>query len=84
MTSLQNENICAYLEKSDGTRSVVAIVPDLISVLDSQSGDNIGSQDYAYGLRVTGEYFSCLQSHDRNNNCRSCSHCSCWRSEVDD
>ncbi|KAJ7746610.1 hydantoinase/oxoprolinase [Mycena metata] len=49
----QNENLCAYIEKSDGTRKLAAIVPDLISVLDSQSGSNLGSQDYSYGLRVT-------------------------------
>ncbi|KAJ7039546.1 hydantoinase/oxoprolinase [Mycena alexandri] len=41
----QNENLCAYIEKPDGTRKLAAIVPDLISVLDSQSGSNIGSQD---------------------------------------
>ncbi|KAJ7510350.1 Hydantoinase/oxoprolinase [Mycena galericulata] len=49
----QNENLCAYIEKDDGTRRLAAIVPDLISVLDSQSGSNLGSQDYRYGLRVT-------------------------------
>ncbi|KAF7330338.1 DUF917-domain-containing protein [Mycena venus] len=49
----QNENLCAYVEKEDGSRRVAAIVPDLISVLDSQSGSNLGSQDYSYGLRVT-------------------------------
>ncbi|KAJ7178857.1 hydantoinase/oxoprolinase [Mycena crocata] len=49
----QNENLCAYIEKHDGSRRVKVVVPDLISVLDSQSGSNLGSQDYAYGLRVT-------------------------------
>ncbi|KAF8207197.1 hypothetical protein K438DRAFT_1714102 [Mycena galopus ATCC 62051] len=49
----QNENLCAYIEKEDGSRKVAAIVPDLISVLDSQSGSNLGSQDCGYGLRVT-------------------------------
>ncbi|KAJ7650661.1 hydantoinase/oxoprolinase [Roridomyces roridus] len=47
----QNENLCAYIEKEDGTRKVAAIVPDLISVLDSQNGSNLGSPDYKYGLR---------------------------------
>ncbi|KAJ7914890.1 hydantoinase/oxoprolinase [Mycena leptocephala] len=41
----QNENLCAYIEKEDGSRKLAAIVPDLISVLDSQSGSNLGSQD---------------------------------------
>ncbi|KAJ7116355.1 hydantoinase/oxoprolinase [Mycena epipterygia] len=49
----QNENLCAYIEKADGSRKLAVTVPDLISVLDSQSGSNLGSQDYAYGLRVT-------------------------------
>ncbi|KAJ7722729.1 hydantoinase/oxoprolinase [Mycena maculata] len=48
----QNENLCAFIEQEDGTRKLAAIVPDLISVLDSQSGSNLGSQDYRYGLRV--------------------------------
>ncbi|KAJ6570225.1 hydantoinase/oxoprolinase [Mycena vulgaris] len=48
----QNENLAAYIER-DGSKKLVAIVPDLISVLDSQSGSNLGSQDYSYGLRVT-------------------------------
>lgn len=49
----QNENVCAYIEKPDGGRSVAAIVPDLINVLDSQSGSHLGTQMYSYGLRVT-------------------------------
>ncbi|KAJ6460352.1 hydantoinase/oxoprolinase [Mycena vitilis] len=49
----QNENLCAYIEKDGGARELAAIVPDLISVLDSQNGSNLGSQDYSYGLRVT-------------------------------
>ncbi|THU96615.1 Hydantoinase/oxoprolinase [Dendrothele bispora CBS 962.96] len=49
----QNENLAAYVEKHDGSRSMVAIVPDLIVVLDSQSGSHLGTQMYSYGLRVT-------------------------------
>ncbi|KAF8916302.1 hypothetical protein CPB85DRAFT_1432322 [Mucidula mucida] len=49
----QNENLCAYFEKPDGTRTVAAVVPDLIVVLDSQSGSHLGTQTYSYGLRVT-------------------------------
>ncbi|KAJ7739325.1 Hydantoinase/oxoprolinase [Mycena olivaceomarginata] len=41
----QNENLCAYIEEEDSSRTLAAIVPDLISVLDSQSGSNLGSQD---------------------------------------
>ncbi|KAJ7284699.1 hydantoinase/oxoprolinase [Mycena rebaudengoi] len=49
----QNENLCAYIEGVDGSKKLVVTVPDLVSVLDSQSGSNLGSQDYRYGLRVT-------------------------------
>ncbi|PPQ89891.1 hypothetical protein CVT25_004813 [Psilocybe cyanescens] len=49
----QNENLCAYLESSNGTRKIVASVPDLITILDSQSGSHLGTPEYAYGQRVT-------------------------------
>ncbi|KAJ3576514.1 hypothetical protein NP233_g376 [Leucocoprinus birnbaumii] len=49
----QNEDLCAYLEKEDGTKTVVASVPDLITILDSQTGSHLGTPEYAYGLRVT-------------------------------
>jgi len=49
----QNENLCAYLELQDGTRTVMASVPDLITILDSQSGSHLGTPEYTYGLRVT-------------------------------
>ncbi|ESK98388.1 hydantoinase [Moniliophthora roreri MCA 2997] len=49
----QNENLVAYIDKPDGARTMVAIVPDLITVLDSQSGSHLGTQMYSYGSRVT-------------------------------
>jgi len=49
----QNENLCAYMELRDGTRTVMASVPDLITILDSQSGSHLGTPEYTYGLRVT-------------------------------
>lgn len=49
----QNENLCAYLESSTAARNVVASVPDLITILDSQSGSHLGTPEYSYGLRVT-------------------------------
>ncbi|KDR80342.1 hypothetical protein GALMADRAFT_242719 [Galerina marginata CBS 339.88] len=49
----QNENLCAYLDSSDGSRKVAASVPDLITILDSQSGSHLGTPEYTYGLRVT-------------------------------
>ncbi|CAA7263047.1 unnamed protein product [Cyclocybe aegerita] len=49
----QNENLCAYLDYEDGSRKIVASVPDLITILDSQSGSHLGTPEYTYGLRVT-------------------------------
>ncbi|KZT38595.1 putative Hydantoinase/oxoprolinase [Sistotremastrum suecicum HHB10207 ss-3] len=62
----QNENLQAILHTTPvsstrtGIRSLIkevkhtlCTVPDLIAVLDSQSGSAIGTQDYRYGLRVT-------------------------------
>jgi len=51
----QNENLAAYIQKPDGSRRVAAIVPDLITLLDSQNGSHLGTQVYTYGLRVTGK-----------------------------
>lgn len=49
----KNENIAAFKVKNDGTEEVLAVVPDLISVIDAQSGDAIGTPEYRYGLLVT-------------------------------
>ncbi|KAI0694195.1 hydantoinase/oxoprolinase [Cytidiella melzeri] len=49
----QNENLYV-VRKSPGVQDhVIVTVPDLITVLDSQSGSSIGTQEYRYGLRVT-------------------------------
>ncbi|CAL1709132.1 unnamed protein product [Somion occarium] len=50
----QNENLYAYIESpSIVERKVLVTVPDLITVLDSQSGTALGTPEYRYGLRVT-------------------------------
>ena len=51
---LQNENLVAL----EGGR-VLASVPDLISVLDSETADPIGTERLAYGQRVTVIAFGC-------------------------
>ena len=51
---LQNENLVA-LERG----RVLASVPDLISVLDSETADAIGTERLAYGQRVTVIAFGC-------------------------
>lgn len=50
----KNEN--AYVEAtktSSGEVSVLAAVPDLIAVLDSETGTGLGTPEYKYGLKVT-------------------------------
>ncbi|EMD31880.1 hypothetical protein CERSUDRAFT_109067 [Gelatoporia subvermispora B] len=49
----QNENLYAYLQSPDRSKKILATVPDLITVLDSQNGAALGTPDYRYGLRVT-------------------------------
>ncbi len=47
----QNENIHAYTGSGEEEKTL-AIVPDIITVLDAQDGTALGTQDYRYGLRV--------------------------------
>lgn len=44
----QNENL-----RVTGQEKTLAIVPDLITVLDSETGSAVGTQDYRYGLHVS-------------------------------
>lgn len=50
--AFQNENLIAR-RTLDGTERVLAIVPDLICVTDSDSGEPITTELLRYGLRVT-------------------------------
>ncbi|KAI7928942.1 hydantoinase [Pyricularia oryzae] len=47
-----NENLSVIGRKADGTEKVLAMVPDLIMILDIYTGENVGVQDYRYGLKV--------------------------------
>jgi DUF917 family protein len=49
----KNENIYAKHVKDDGKEEIVASVPDLIAVLDTQSGKALGVPEYRYGVMVT-------------------------------
>ncbi|EXJ88395.1 hypothetical protein A1O1_05325 [Capronia coronata CBS 617.96] len=49
----KNENIYAKHISDDGKETYLATVPDLISVLDTQSGLALGVPEYRYGLMVT-------------------------------
>ena len=52
----KNENIAALKMRDDGAEEkqedVLAIVPDLITIIDAQSGEAIGTPEYRYGLLV--------------------------------
>ena len=49
----KNENIYALHTAEDGAEKYIASVPDLISVLDSQSGRALGVPEFRYGVMVT-------------------------------
>lgn len=51
----KNENIYAEHvdEENGGKKTIIASVPDLICVLDSQSGKSLGVPEFKYGYRVT-------------------------------
>ena len=48
----QNENYVAFFIKSDGTRDILATVPDLISLVDEDTGEPVATEEVRYGLRV--------------------------------
>ncbi|KAH8591452.1 hypothetical protein B0O99DRAFT_719044 [Bisporella sp. PMI_857] len=48
----KNENILAVKVEASGTETLLASVPDLICVIDSQNGEAIGTPEYRYGLLV--------------------------------
>lgn len=55
----QNENYVAYFIKSDGTRDILATVPDLISLVDEDTGEPIATEEVRYGLRVAAIAMPC-------------------------
>lgn len=48
-----NENLIAEHQAEDGSVKVIATVPDLIAVLDAQTGTALGVPEYKYGVVVT-------------------------------
>jgi DUF917 family protein len=51
--AFQNENLVAWRGDRQAPEQVVASVPDLICVIDSDSGEPITTEQLRYGLRVT-------------------------------
>jgi uncharacterized protein len=50
--AFQNENLVAWRGTRDSRDEVVACVPDLICMLESDSGEPITTEQLRYGLRV--------------------------------
>lgn len=56
----KNENISAELvDPESGARSLIATVPDLICLLDTQNGANIGNAEFRYGVNVSVLVLAC-------------------------
>ncbi|KAL1845483.1 hypothetical protein VTK73DRAFT_551 [Phialemonium thermophilum] len=49
----KNENIFVQHVREDGSTAYIATVPDLISVIDTQSGRALGVPEFRYGVMVT-------------------------------
>lgn len=67
LISFQNENLTAELLTDDSSSKMLAVVPDLISVLDAQSGTSLGTHEYRYGVSTSepdrfGRSYFCLSS----------------------
>ncbi|CAL5868781.1 uncharacterized protein PFLUO_LOCUS3008 [Penicillium psychrofluorescens] len=48
----KNENAFVEAVTSDGAKKILAAVPDLIAVIDAETGAGLGTPEYKYGLRV--------------------------------
>ena len=48
----QNENYVAFTSNPDGSKNILATVPDLISLVDEDTGQPITTEEVRYGLRV--------------------------------
>ncbi|OLN96116.1 Hydantoin utilization protein A 2 [Colletotrichum chlorophyti] len=55
----KNENILAEHIDSDGRTRILASVPDLICILDNESGRALGVPEFKYGYRVTVVGITC-------------------------
>lgn len=60
----QNENYVAFFIKSDGTRDILATVPDLISLVDEDTGEPVATEEVRYGLRVAVIAMPCSPKWD--------------------
>ncbi|PGH28925.1 hypothetical protein GX50_08331 [[Emmonsia] crescens] len=47
-----NENLSAKAINYDGSEEYIAVVPDLIMLLDMSTGEAVGTPEYRYGLKI--------------------------------
>jgi Protein of unknown function DUF917, C-terminal len=53
LITFQNENLTAELMADhSSSKQMLAVVPDLITVLDAQSGSSLGTHEYRYGVSM--------------------------------
>ncbi|MBI3913728.1 MAG: DUF917 domain-containing protein [Chloroflexi bacterium] len=50
--AFQNENLIAWQDAANGQRALLAVVPDLICVIDAETGEPVTTELLRYGLRV--------------------------------
>ena len=55
----QNENYVAFILNPDGSKNILTTVPDLISLVDEDTGEPIPTEEVRYGLRVAVISMAC-------------------------
>lgn len=53
LVTFENENLCVTSRMSGHEDQVLAVCPDLITLLDKANGAPLGCFDYRYGVRVS-------------------------------
>lgn len=53
LVSFENENLCVTSMESGREDQVLAVCPDLITLLDEANGAPLGCSNYRYGIRVS-------------------------------
>ena len=56
----QNENYVAFTSNPDGSKNILATVPDLISLVEEDTGEPVTTEEVRYGLRVAAIFMPCF------------------------
>ncbi|KAF4991690.1 hypothetical protein FGRMN_7663 [Fusarium graminum] len=62
-----NENLFARHRRDDGSESVIAAVPDLITIINSANGKALGIGEYRYGMLVNVLGVACSPVWNKND-----------------